>query len=71
MTPPISIDLISDTSTKPSPGMREAMAAAEVGDEQRGEDPSVNRLCERVADMLGKEAAVYLPSGIMSNLIAV
>ncbi|HUS98651.1 MAG TPA: GntG family PLP-dependent aldolase [Hyphomicrobiaceae bacterium] len=71
MDVPITIDLISDTSTRPSAGMWEAMARAEVGDEQRGEDPSVNRLCEHVAEMLGTEAAVFLPSGIMSNLIAI
>ncbi|MCB1510861.1 MAG: low specificity L-threonine aldolase [Hyphomicrobiaceae bacterium] len=64
------IELISDTATRPTEGMRLAMAAAEVGDEQRGEDPSVNRLCVRVANLLGHEAGVYLPSGIMSNLIA-
>ena len=51
--------------------MRQAMAAAEVGDEQRGEDPTVNRLLERVADLLGKEAALFLPSGTMCNLIAI
>ena len=64
------IDLYSDTQTKPSAGMRRAMAEAEVGDEQRGEDPSTNRLQERVADLLGKEAAVFLPSGTMCNQIA-
>ena len=67
----IGIDLYSDTQTRPTPGMRAAMAAAPVGDEQRGEDPSVNRLCEIVADMLGKQAAVYLPSGTMCNQIAI
>jgi threonine aldolase len=51
--------------------MREAMARAEVGDEQRGEDPSVNMLCDRVAKLLDKQAAIYLPSGIMSNLVAI
>lgn len=65
------IDLVSDTATKPTEGMRAAIAAAEVGDEQRGEDPSVNALCGRVADMLGFEAAILLPSGIMSNLVSV
>jgi threonine aldolase len=64
------IDLYSDTQTKPSPGMRRAMAEAEVGDEQRGEDPSTNLLQERVADLLGKEAAMFLPSGTMCNQIA-
>src|SRR2546421_5104123 len=65
------IDLRSDTVTKPTAGMRAAMSAAEVGDDVFGEDPTVNRLEERVADMLGKEAAVYVPSGTMSNQIAV
>jgi threonine aldolase len=64
------IDLYSDTSTRPSPGMRQAMASAEVGDEQRGEDPSTTALQERVAELLGKEAAVFLPSGTMCNQIA-
>ena len=50
--------------------MREAMARAEVGDEQVGDDPSVNVLCDRVADLLGKEAAVFLPSGTMCNVAA-
>ena len=57
------INLYSDTQTLPTEAMRQAMARAPVGDEQRGEDPSVNALCERVADMLGQEAAVFLPSG--------
>jgi threonine aldolase len=65
------IDLYSDTHTTPTPGMRRAMADAEVGDEQMFLDPTVNRLCERVAELLGKEAAVYLPSGTMCNQIAV
>ena len=65
------IDLISDTSTRPTAPMRAAIAEARVGDEQRGEDPSTTALCERVADLLGFEAAVLLPSGIMSNLIAI
>ncbi len=66
----LKIDLYSDTATKPTPEMREFMCAAEVGDEQRGEDPSVNELQEMVADMLGKEAALLLPSGTMCNQIA-
>ena len=65
------IDLYSDTHTTPTPGMRRAMAEAEVGDEQMFLDPTVNALCERVAALLGKEAAVYLPSGTMCNQIAV
>jgi threonine aldolase len=69
-TPNRTIDLYSDTQTRPSPGMRKAMAEAEVGDEQRGEDPTTNRLQERIADLLGKEAAVFLPSGTMCNQIA-
>ena len=64
------IDLSSDTVTQPSPEMRAAMAAAPVGDLQKGEDPSVNLLEEMAADLLGKEAAVYLPSGTMCNQIA-
>jgi len=64
------IDLYSDTHTRPSAGMRRAMAEAEVGDEQQFADPTVNALCARVADLLGKEAAVYLPSGTMCNQIA-
>ena len=65
------IDLYSDTLTKPTPDMRRFMCEAEVGDEQKGEDPTVNRLQEMVAELLGKEAAVYLPSGTMCNEIAV
>jgi len=68
--PPIRINLLSDTQTRPTPAMREAMARADVGDEQIGDDPTVNRLCERVADLLGKEAAVFLPSGTMCNVTA-
>ena len=68
MTHPI-IDLRSDTVTRPTPGMRAAMDAAEVGDDVFGEDPTVNRLQERVADLLGKEAALFVPSGTMSNQI--
>lgn len=64
------IDLYSDTHTKPSAAMRQAIAGAEVGDEQQFLDPTVNLLCEMVADLLGKEAAVFLPSGTMCNQIA-
>ena len=67
----VRIDLISDTSTHPSPEMRRAMAEAEVGDEQRGEDPTVNRLCERAAELMGQEAALFVPSGTMCNHIAI
>ncbi|MFT5390754.1 MAG: threonine aldolase [Gammaproteobacteria bacterium] len=65
------INLYSDTQTQPTDAMRSAMANAPVGDEQRGEDPSVNALCERVALMLGKERAVFLPSGTMCNELAI
>jgi threonine aldolase len=61
------IDLRSDTVTLPSPGMRKAMAEAPVGDDQYGEDPTVRGLQERVAALLGKEAALFLPSGTMAN----
>jgi threonine aldolase len=67
---PIRINLLSDTQTRPTPAMREAMARADVGDEQIGDDPTVNLLCERVADLLGKEAAVFMPSGTMCNVAA-
>ena len=65
------IDLSSDTATKPTQAMRQAIATAAVGDEQKGEDPTVNRLLERVAEQLGKEAALFLPSGTMCNAVAV
>ena len=65
----IRIDLRSDTVTTPSPEMRRAMADAPVGDDQYGEDPSVNRLQERIAELLGKEAALFVPSGTMANQI--
>jgi threonine aldolase len=65
------IDLRSDTVTKPSPGMRKAMAEAEVGDDVFGEDPSVNRLQELAAHMLGKEAALFVPSGTMANQVCI
>lgn len=64
------IDLRSDTVTKPSPAMREAIANAEVGDDVYGEDPTVNRLEELAAGMLGTEAALFVPSGTQSNLLA-
>jgi len=65
------IDLRSDTVTKPTPEMREAMAEAEVGDDVYGDDPTVNKLQEKAAEMLGKEAALFVPSGTMGNLIAI
>jgi len=64
------VDLRSDTQTRPSEGMRAAMAAAEVGDEQEREDPTVNELERRVAELLGQEEAVYLPTATMGNQIA-
>jgi threonine aldolase len=67
---PVRINLLSDTQTRPTPGMREAIARAEVGDEQIGDDPTVNLLCERVAELLGKQAAVFMPSGTMCNVAA-
>ena len=67
---PDRIDLRSDTVTLPSAAMRHAMADAEVGDDQYGEDPSVNRLSDEVAALLGTEAALFLPSGTMANQVA-
>ena len=64
------IDLRSDTVTRPSAGMRAAIAAAPVGDDQFGEDPTINRLQERIASLLGKEAALWLPTGTMANQVA-
>jgi threonine aldolase len=64
------IDLRSDTQTKPTPAMREAIATAEVGDEQKREDPTVNLLEERAAELLGKEEAVFLPTATMANEVA-
>jgi threonine aldolase len=66
----LPIDLRSDTVTRPSPGMRAAMASAVVGDDQFGEDPTVNALQDRVAALLGKEAALWLPTGTMANQVA-
>lgn len=65
------INLFSDTQTKPTREMRRAMAEAEVGDEQLAEDPTVNQLQSMTAQLLGKEAALFLPSGAMCNLVAV
>lgn len=64
------IDLRSDTVTKPTPEMRRAMAEAEVGDDVWGDDPTVNALEERAADLLGKEAALFVTSGTQGNLVA-
>ena len=69
--PPVRVNLYSDTQTKPTRPMREAMLVAEVGDEQAGTDPTVRVLCERMAALLGKESAVFLPSGTMCNEIAI
>ena len=69
MTGPV-VDLSSDTATRPTPAMRRAIAEAEVGDEQRGEDPTINRLQERVAEVLGKEAALFLATGTLCNNVA-
>ena len=69
-TGPTPIDLRSDTVTRPSPEMRAAIAAAPVGDDQYGEDPTVNRLQERIATLLGKEAALFVPTGTMANQVA-
>lgn len=65
------IDLSSDTATRPTPAMRQAIAMAEVGDEQRGEDPTVNELQHRVAELLGQEAALFAVTGTMCNRLAV
>jgi threonine aldolase len=65
------LDFRSDTVTRPTPGMRAAMAQAEVGDDVFGDDPTVHHLQDRVAEILGKEAAVFVPSGTMSNLIGI
>jgi threonine aldolase len=69
--PPLRVNLFSDTQTRPTEAMKAAMLAAEVGDEQAGEDPTVWALCDRTAALLGKEAAVFLPSGTMCNQIAI
>jgi threonine aldolase len=65
------VDLRSDTVTRPTPAMREAMMRAEVGDDVFGDDPTVNALQERIAALLGKEAALFVPSGTQSNLVAI
>ena len=65
------IDLRSDTVTRPTAEMREAMASAEVGDDVYGEDPTMNRLEERAAEVFGKEAALFVPTGVMGNTIAI
>ena len=71
LTPISRVDLRSDTVTKPTPAMREAMAEAEVGDDVYGEDPTVNRLQARAAEIFEREAALFVPSGSMGNLFAI
>jgi threonine aldolase len=68
---PIRINLYSDTQSKPSRAMKQAMMEAEVGDEQGGSDPTVWELCDRTAALLGKEAAMFMPSGTMCNQVAI
>ena len=70
MNPSTLIDLRSDTVTQPTAAMRAAMADAPVGDDQYGEDPTINALQERLAALLGKERALWLPSGTMANQVA-
>ena len=69
--PPVRVNLYSDTQTRPSRAMKAAMMAAETGDEQHGDDPTVDALCDRMASLLGKEAAMFLPTGTMCNQIAI
>lgn len=71
LLPPVRVNLYSDTQTRPSGAMKAAMMEAEVGDEQHGDDPTVHALCDRMAALLGKEAAVFLPSGTMCNEVAI
>ncbi|WP_158745097.1 low specificity L-threonine aldolase [Acidisphaera sp. L21] len=68
---PVRVNLYSDTQTRPTQAMKAAMMEAEVGDEQHGDDPTINALCDRMAALLGKEAAMFLPSGTMCNQIAI
>jgi len=67
----VTIDLRSDTVTAPTPAMREAMVSAHVGDDVYGEDPTVNELERRVADLLGHEAALFTPTGSMANQLGI
>src|SRR3954452_15210499 len=69
MTEELLVDLRSDTVTRPTPGMRQALANAEVGDDVYGEDPTVNALEAHVAELLGHEAGLYCPSGSMGKLV--
>jgi threonine aldolase len=68
---PVRVNLYSDTQTRPTPDMKAAMVAAELGDEQHGDDPTVHALCDRMAALLGKQAAMFLPSGTMCNQISI
>ena len=68
---PVRVNLYSDTQTRPTAAMKAAMMEAEVGDEQNGDDPTINALCERMAALLGKQAAMFLPTGTMCNQIAI
>ena len=68
---PVRVNLYSDTQTRPSAAMKAAMMEAEVGDEQNGDDPTINLLCERMAALLGKQAAMFLPTGTMCNQVAI
>ncbi len=68
---PVRVNLYSDTQTKPSKAMKQAMVEAELGDEQHGSDPTTLALCDRMAALLGKEAAVFMPSGTMCNEVAI
>src|SRR6201998_4818672 len=65
------VDLRSDTVTRPTPAMRQAMAAAEVGDDVYGEDPTINKLQQRAAEIFGREAGLFVPTGSMGNLVAI
>ena len=69
--PRTRINLYSDTQTRPTAAMKDAMMRAEVGDEQHGDDPTVHALCDRMAALMGKEAAMFLPSGTMCNVVAI
>ncbi len=69
--PPVSVNLFSDTQTRPSAAMKDAMMRAEMGDEQNGDDPTVNALCDRMAALTGKQAAMFLPTGTMCNQISI
>ena len=69
--PPVRVNLYSDTQTRPTAAMKAAMMAADVGDEQAGLDPTINELCDRMAALMGKQAAMFLPSGTMCNEIAI